>query len=381
MIEYIVSLLVLMALALTIIFWPIKFTSSKGLALLLALISLGALLAVNFNRNQTQQALSGYIQEKAYQKIVQDFLSGQKANIENAENLDALSFLRSLQRHLQLNTHDTNAWFILGNALQGVDNNQHSLMAYQRAYRVNRDDEATILAYVNARLSTLGEQEQADVESITLLKGVLEKNPEQENALMLLGVAAYQGQEFQLAIEAWNNLLSAFQQRSLAENKPIPDQVVAALQSSIDKAKEKAKAKAEQKNHETVTDASEFNIVINVSINELAAKDLGTRAGENPVLFVYARKPQQKGMPLAAIKYNLAEGEHFPRSLILSNQNSLAGIDLSQFKSIELSARISFSGQAIPQPGDWQSDTLLVKNESFKNPQNLEIYRRIEDAR
>jgi len=380
MIEYIVSLLALTALALAIIFWPIKFTSLKVMALVVALLILGSLFTINFNRNQTQQALNGYVQEKAYQPIVNEFLLGQKENIENAEDLDPLIFLRSLQRYLQLNIQDSNAWFILGNALQGVNNNQQTLMAYQRAYRVNREDEATILTYVNARLSTLGEQEQADLESIALLKGVIEKNPEQENALMLLGVAGYQGKEFELAIEAWSNLLKAFQQRSLAENKPIPDTVVEALQASIDKAKTKAQEKAEQKSDKTGTDASEFNLVINVSINELVAKDLEARAGEPPVLFVFARKPNQKGMPLAAIKYILPENERFPVLLTLSNQNSLAGIDVSQFKSIELSARISFSGQAIPQLGDWQSDILLIKSESYKNSHSLEIFKRVEGS-
>src|SRR5690606_21209049 len=109
---------------------------------------------------------------------------------------------------------DSQAWMILGNALQGVDNNRHSLMAYQRAYRVNRNDQTVALAYVNARLSLLAEQQTLDIESIDILNNVLATDAQHENALMLLGVVAYQGKDFVLAIDAWQRLLVALQARA-----------------------------------------------------------------------------------------------------------------------------------------------------------------------
>lgn len=341
------------------------------------MLSLAGLLAVifiaHFFRANTQLALNDYQQHKMYQHIVEDYLAGKETAVTENKDLDALAFLRTLQRHLQTNSEDSQAWMILGNALQGVDNNRHSLMAYQRAYRVNRNDQTVALAYVNARLSLLAEQQTLDIESIDILNNVLATDAQHENALMLLGVVAYQGKDFVLAIDAWQRLLVALQARAAAQGQELPESVLTALQTSIEK------AKVAQTNEQSPASEAVFSLALHIIFSEEALYDLknhlssiGNGAASNPVLFVYARKPKQKGMPLAAIRYAL----NTPAAtvdLVLTNQHSLAGIDLSKLETLELSARVSFSGQAIAESGDWQSDAFIINSESFTMPQQLII--------
>ena len=85
------------------------------------------------------------------------------------------------------------------------------------------------------------------------------------------------------------------------------------------------------------------------------------------------RQPMKKGMPLAALKQTLVDIKEFPATFDLDNDNSLAGMDLSQFQKLELSVRISFSGQAIAEEGDWQSAKLVIDSRDFTKPHNLLI--------
>ena len=380
MIDYWLVLLALCCLALVIIFWPLTFSFRKGLALIFIVFTLALVLASNYFFTNTQQAIEDYQEGKDYALIVADYLKNTDEGVKNPESIDVMSFLRSLQRYLQLNSFDSDAWFVLGNALQGVNNNQHSLMAYQRAYRVNRNDDAIAIAYVNARLSLLrGGQGKLDVESISVLDNVLKQNPHHENALMLLGVTGFEGKDYDLAIEAWEQLLVAFQIRSQKEGgKNTPQNVVDALQASITKAKDNKRLESEQVDAQQGSSDS-FALSLMLSLNKELIDRLSAKLDENsmqnapPVLFVYARKPNQRGMPLAAIRLPLSKGLSFPMALTLSNTNSLAGIDLSQLESLDISARVSFSGQAIAQNGDWQSDSVIVEKESYSKPVNLTI--------
>lgn len=374
MMDYILIVVVLCCLSLVIIFWPLKLSASKSLAMILVIAALTLLFGINFFRNSTQSALSEYQENKVYQSIVEDYLSGKESAVKNSDDIDPMAFLRSLQRYLQSHSRNSEAWMVLGNALQGVDNNRHSLMAYQRAYRVKPNDEAMAIAYVNARLSLIGEQETVDSESIDVLNKLLQTHSAHENALMLLGVAAYQGKDFTLAVSAWQRLLQALQERAISESQIVPEKVLIALQSSIDKAKEAAKKQTELSSDQH--SAFQMQLAITFDQKALAAlkNQLSTVEASNPILFVYVRKPNQKGMPLAAIRYPLTDVT-VSVNLLLTNQDSLAGIDLSKLESLELSARLSLSGQALAQKGDWQSDPIVINSESFAKAQKLSIYK------
>jgi tetratricopeptide (TPR) repeat protein len=395
MIDYLLISFVLSCLALFIIFWPRtllpqKLSFRKGLAFVLVLFVLIVVLSSNYFFTHTQQAIADYQQEKTYSLIVEKYLQDTKLGVENPDSIDVMVFLRSLQRYLQLNSTDSEAWFVLGNALQGVNDNQLSLMAYQRAYRVNRNDESIAIAYVNARLS-LVRGGQLDTESIDVLQSILKRSPYHENALMLLGVTGFEGKDFDLAINAWEKLLVAFQKRSQrVEGKDTPENVVNALKASIDKAKAN-KALAKEQGSNELSASANFAVSLKLSLTERFAAILKTKfnnrvdqseqtASTDPVLFIYARKPNQKGMPLAAIKLPLMQEQSFPVSFTLSNKNSLAGIDLSNLKSLAISARISFSGQAISKAGDWQSDILIIEKENYAKPVILEISKIVDGS-
>ena len=80
---------------------------------------------------------------------------------------------------------------------------------------------------------------------------------------------------------------------------------------------------------------------------------LKSQVGPSDVLFVFARAAEGPRMPLA-IQRLPAGG--FPRTVVLDDsQSMMQGMSLSTQPRIVVGARISKSGQAIPQSGDFEA--------------------------
>jgi cytochrome c-type biogenesis protein CcmH len=92
-------------------------------------------------------------------------------------------------------------------------------------------------------------------------------------------------------------------------------------------------------------------------------------------LFVFAKAAQGPAMPLAIAR--LSAGQ-LPASVTLSDSMSmLPNVTLSQFSQIVLGARISKSGNAVPQKGDYQTISSALANTGVE-PIKLTIDRTIE---
>jgi cytochrome c-type biogenesis protein CcmH len=107
----------------------------------------------------------------------------------------------------------------------------------------------------------------------------------------------------------------------------------------------------------TVTNTSEINIKINLD-DSLKENLKGKRA----LLYVYSKQPTGMPMPIAVVRQPLEQiVKGFPIEISMNDGNSLQPTrKLSDFKQIKIGARISFTGNAMPQAGDLQSDEVLV---------------------
>ncbi|MBV8805868.1 MAG: hypothetical protein JO042_12495 [Sinobacteraceae bacterium] len=82
---------------------------------------------------------------------------------------------------------------------------------------------------------------------------------------------------------------------------------------------------------------------------ELATK-LAARAAAGATLFIYAKQPNTPGPPLAVVRL---PADHWPVSFTLTDANAMVpGRNLSSAQTVQVEARISNSGQALPQSGD-----------------------------
>jgi hypothetical protein len=106
---------------------------------------------------------------------------------------------------------------------------------------------------------------------------------------------------------------------------------------------------------------------------ELATK-LAARAVAGATLFIYAKQPDTPGPPLAVVRL---PADHWPVSFTLTDANAMVpGRNLSSAQTVQVEARISKSGQALPQSGDLVGSVTSV-NPREGRPVKISIDRQI----
>ena len=106
---------------------------------------------------------------------------------------------------------------------------------------------------------------------------------------------------------------------------------------------------------------------------EIVSK-LASRAGAGTTLFIYATQPNAPGPPLAVMRLRT---EHWPVSFTLTDANAMvAGRNLSSAQTVQIEARISKRGEALPQSGDLVGSVTSV-NPHGGHPVKITIDREI----
>lgn len=156
--------------------------------------------------------------------------------------------------------------------------------------------------------------------------------PDNRLALEMAGIVNFQSGEFAQAIHYWQQALSGVGGQS-------PDRQ--ALESGIAAARKHLGGDAVA---EAAMDEGP-RLVVDVSL----AGNLN--AAPETAVFVYARRWQGPPMPLAVRRLTVAE---LPARVVLDDSSAMSpAMTLSGADSVEVVARVSFSGSATPSPGDF----------------------------
>jgi hypothetical protein len=92
------------------------------------------------------------------------------------------------------------------------------------------------------------------------------------------------------------------------------------------------------------TEGSRISGTVQISAN------LAQQAAPGTTLFIYATDANSPGPPLAVLRLRV---ERWPMSFVLDDADAMIpGRNLSASKSVQLEARISATGEALPRPGD-----------------------------
>jgi cytochrome c-type biogenesis protein CcmH len=106
---------------------------------------------------------------------------------------------------------------------------------------------------------------------------------------------------------------------------------------------------------------------------EITSK-LARQAQSGATLFIYAKQPNAPGPPLAVLR---VRAEHWPVSFTLNDGNAMVpGRNLSNANNVQIEARISKNGDALPQSGDLVGSVTNV-NPRDGHPVKISIDREI----
>ena len=226
---------------------------------------------------------------------------------------------------------DPKGWEMLARTYAAMQRFPEADKAYVRATGLAPDnaqllaDHADVLAMLQGQ-SAIGAPEK-------LIERALKLDPKNPKALALAGSLAFERKDFALATNYWT------QARQLA---PAGSEFANGLERSIEAAQA---AGGSAKNIATATAAtSHITGVVSLS-PALAAK-----VAPDDTVFIFARAAEGPRMPLAILRRKASE---LPISFTLDDSTAMSPeMKLSNFAQVVVGARISKSGNAMPQPGD-----------------------------
>lgn len=272
------------------------------------------------------------------------------------EELDAM--VRQMTQQLESKPPgqavDAPAWEMLARAHASRQRFADADKAYQRALELTPDN-PNLLAD-RADLLSLLQGQSAAGEAMRLVNRALEIDPGHPKALALAGSSAYGRKDFVAA--------EAFWQR--ARERAAPGSPFAqGLESSLEAARAGIASQPGSAARVAVapadpTPAASSHPGVRGQIT--IAPELQARLAPGDTLFVFARPVQGPRMPLAVMRVAATAG---PVPFVLDDSQAMAPeLRISMHKQVVVEARISRTGQAMPQSGDLQGSSGPVASNS-----------------
>lgn len=249
--------------------------------------------------------------------------------------------IRQLEAALQRDPGQVEGWRLLGRAYASAKQPVKARDAYLRAAALSPDQPDVQVEAAEA--SALADpQRRFDASAVALLQRALQVQPSHQRARWFLGIAQFQSGKPADAARTWEPLLA---QVDAATAVPLRAQINAArAQAGLP---ELAAPKA-------LAPSSGLRVAVALD-PELAAR---VRLDARASVFVIARAPNGPPMPIAVEKHSVQE---LPFTATLDDSDGpMPTQRLSSQIQVEVVARLSMSGNAMPQPGDAESAPVLV---------------------
>jgi cytochrome c-type biogenesis protein CcmH len=251
--------------------------------------------------------------------------------------------VRGLEERLQENPADLEGWVLLGRTYKTAQRYAQAETALVRAAQLAPDDPLVMVELAEARLFTSGDPAIGD-EIQAMLERALMLDPDQQKGLWLLGIAASQEGNDALAVELWERLVAQMDPSS---------GMARSVQQQIDDARQRLGVEGPGEGPAGDWAGIEVEVSAGLELPELPP---------SAVLFVIARNPAMPGPPLGVLR--LARPE-LPLVARLTDANSMmAEMPLSDAGELELTARLSMTGNVIAQPEDLQSGPVTTRQGS-----------------
>jgi len=255
---------------------------------------------------------------------------------------------RQLSQRLQQQGGSQEEWTMLGRAYKHIGQYVLSAEAFAKALESNPTAQLMI---EQSESIALANNQRFTPEARNLVMRALEMEPGNVNVLWFAGVAEFQAGNFRESIDHLARLSDQAKQdqeinRSLrlyidrarnqliaaGESVPTTDEILGTAQISASTA-------------ESTPGEASVQVKIDVS------QDVRSRFADGDTVFVYAKAAEGPKMPLAVQRLTLAQ---LPTTVTLDDSMAMVeGMNMSSFGSVVVSARVTTTGSAIAQAGDY----------------------------
>ncbi len=251
-----------------------------------------------------------------------------------------------LAQHLQANPDDADGWIMLGRSYTAMGRFGDAAAAFAKAEAKFPQNAELLADYADSLAMAQGQTLLGKPEA--LIQRALQADGNNLKALALAGTVEFEKQHFAKAAEYWKRMLPLLPPESEMGNS---------VRASIKDAEEKmggapapSLAQNDQAGKAKSSAATPAAKNARLSGTVKLAPALAARTAPEDTVFVLARPAQGPRMPLAAVRVKVKD-----LPLKFSFDDSMAmnpSAKLSDYSEVVVAARVSKSGDVMPQPGD-----------------------------
>jgi cytochrome c-type biogenesis protein CcmH len=243
-------------------------------------------------------------------------------------------------------------WLMLGRSYMAMKQPGRAMAAYERGMQVDAENSTLLLAYAEAMAQSSANDFTG--KAATLVEKAYQLNKQDPNALWMMGIVAYQKQDYEGAIGYWKEVKGLLG----PENKDLN-----AVDNAIDDARNQlglepqlpSIVQTEQQAEPTTAGAADASIELIVKIEP----DLAAKVNPEDLVFIYAKALSGPPMPLAAVRKQVKD---LPITIRLDDSMAMMPeMRLSAFPEVAVGARISKSGNPVAKSGDLEGEVKPVK--------------------
>ena len=280
-----------------------------------------------------------------------------------------------LAERLKTSPDDVEGWTMLGRSYSVLERFEQAQQAFQRVLALRPQDAQAHVDLADAMAMANGRKLEGEPER--LIAQALVLDPDNAKALGLAGTIAFERGDAALAAQQWERALKATQPHS---------EMASRLREAVDQARKSAGLPVLPLASATAAATAAANVAANVAAASLPAAPAGpagalsdgarvvpaasvqaritlapalvARAAPGDTVFIFARSPQGGRAPLAIQRRQVQD---LPIDITLDDSMAMSpAMRLSTVSQVVIGARISKSGNAMPQPGDLQGLSPVV---------------------
>lgn len=257
---------------------------------------------------------------------------------DHAGHADQMSAMADrLAARLKEQPQNADGWAMLGRSYSVLGRHPEALQAYERAVALRKDDPELLADYADAL--ALRNNSRLAGEPMKWVKRALKIDPHNIKALSLAGTHAFDRKDYAGAVKYWQQVVEFG-----TADHPLVQQVG----PSLARARDMAGLPIAAKKPETQRPAAATGASVSGTVTLSAS--LSKQISPEDTVFIFARAAEGSRMPLAIVRKQVRDLP-FQFSLDDSMAMSPAG-RLSGASKIIVGARVSKTGDALPQPGD-----------------------------
>ncbi len=271
-----------------------------------------------------------------------------QVNAEQHQQQDIEQLLQQLRARLETQPDDLEGWYMLGRTYQFLRRFDEAVAAFDKALQLGGDRSADVLSsYADALAMANGRY--LTPEAIALLERALKADPFHPKSLWLAGTAAYQEQEYTTALQYWERLLTIL---------PPGSEDARQILANIDQTRSLAGLPPRAEASPVTPPAPESAQPVVLTGRVMLDPALRERVNPEDTVFVFARAAQGPRMPLAIVR---RQAKDLPFEFRLDDSMAMnPQMPLSRFAHVVVGARISKTGDAMPQPGDLEGYSGMI---------------------